>query len=603
MASLSISSVLAIVCGLFLGVALTLQLNKLLLGTVAPIQPGGTEFSVADRAIALNKEKNLLRNRLNDIERELQHLGVIHLSDKDSLGPASLAKIASSGYQFVSKPQIAEHVAAVTKASKRDIVDSGCAYDFKVYVYDIPKTLAAIRVSEEARKNLTLHVCHKCILEQFSLEYIINDFFLGFCGRTYDPNEADFFYLPLVRDAEFRQTLQASTRNRAPSLAESALLGVLEKNDSTLWHSVFNVTDKYWFANHGADHIIAMPAPVTNIRHETSQRGFFHYMIQLLPPIFLCLEYSLGFVQEYPVCSQEKNIVVPYPTTDPELYNGKLTNPATSVPRDYLLYYAGGMHGDCVEVRKAMKFLMINSTHLPGVIPPVRSNQAEREHGFLAAKYCPVPIGDSPSSKRMYDVLNFGCVPVVLSDDLVWAYSDQTGGPLNHSSFSLQIPQSVVHFRASRSLEKYRADRRAMGVLPSGLLVYELLRQAYDQQGDMYQGRYYVNPLVQILQRIPAADYAALLRGVRAAAPYYRYYQLRPSMDKIPLVTVTLPDGGAIETMARRLSQRRKQAGGVQRVHDLCMRERFGGAKHKYISRFYCDGKDKKDSLVRRIKL
>ena len=32
-------------------------------------------------------------------------------------------------------------------------------------------------------------------------------------------------------------------------------------------------------------------------------------------------------------------------------------------------------------------------------------------------------LGDSPSSKRMYDVLNFGCIPVVLSDELVWVIS------------------------------------------------------------------------------------------------------------------------------------------------------------------------------------
>lgn len=29
-----------------------------------------------------------------------------------------------------------------------------------------------------------------------------------------------------------------------------------------------------------------------------------------------------------------------------------------------------------------------------------------REEGFKTAKYCPIPIGDSPSSKRMYDVMH-----------------------------------------------------------------------------------------------------------------------------------------------------------------------------------------------------
>ena len=48
------------------------------------------------------------------------------------------------------------------------------------------------------------------------------------------------------------------------------------------------------------DHIIVMPAPVTNLRHQTSMRGFFHYMMQLNPPIFLNVEFSKSFVKAYP---------------------------------------------------------------------------------------------------------------------------------------------------------------------------------------------------------------------------------------------------------------------------------------------------------------
>jgi hypothetical protein len=36
--------------------------------------------------------------------------------------------------------------------------------------------------------------------EQFALEFVVMDFFMQFCGRTYDPDLADFFYLPIVRD-------------------------------------------------------------------------------------------------------------------------------------------------------------------------------------------------------------------------------------------------------------------------------------------------------------------------------------------------------------------------------------------------------------------
>jgi hypothetical protein len=466
---------IAAVFGIAFGAVLTLQINRLLRGPTGGEIPDhtndlthfgsysnasegtssytawigkrfpGTTSNALPSVSELQKEKASLQARLQAIDSQLLQITKTAVQKQIAAEPNTELKSAD-------KPVSSSKGNMVTVVAQKP----ACEYDFKVYVYEIPPALDSIRISQEARWNKSLHVCHKCILEQFSLEYIVNDYFTQFCGRTYNPDEADFFHLPLVRDAEFRMAMSISTRNRAPSASEWALLNLLEKNDSTLWRDVFNITDRYWHAHNGADHIITMPAPVTNIRHETSQRGFFHYMMHLHPPIFLCLEYSIGFVKEYPQCATGKNIVVPYPTTDPELFSGKLTS--ARVERKYLLYYAGGLHGDCVEVRKAMKILMQNSTKLPNVIPPVRSNQAEREHGFLAATFCPIPIGDSPSSKRMYDVLNFGCIPVVLSDDLVWAFSDQTGGPLNHSAFSLQIPQSVVHYTARKSLKRYILD-------------------------------------------------------------------------------------------------------------------------------------------------
>jgi hypothetical protein len=495
-----------------------------------------------------------------------------------------------------------DNFATVVRSTTTSVLDrhSSCPYNFKVYIYPVPSSIDSVRISEEARANNTLHVCQKCILEQFSLEYIILDFFSKFCGRTNNPDEADFFYLPIVRDAEFRQSMEfKGARNRAVSQTEKALLLLLEKDDSSLWKETFNVTDQYWRKHSGGDHIIVMPAPVTNLRHESSRRGFFHYMLQLRPPIFLNLEYSIDFVREYPVCSTQKNIVMPYPTTDPDLFSGVLLKAANSTPRTSLLYYAGGMHGDCIEVRKAMKMVMSNSTKLNGVVPHVRSTMGDREHGFLAAVFCPIPVGDSPSSKRMYDVLNFGCIPVILSDDLIWAYSDQSGGRLNHSSFSFQIPQSVVHFTSQKTLRRFATDRSGLGVLPSGTLLYDLLAESVAAGGDMSPEGHFVNPLVQILSRVPKTDIQYLQKGVANAAPLYRYYSMNKNLKYIPTSKHATPDGEAIEQLSELLSRRKDY--GLGRLKQECHEERVR-KNHKYVSRYACDS-DKADSLVRRRRL
>lgn len=135
-------------------------------------------------------------------------------------------------------------------------------------------------------------------------------------------------------------------------------------------------------------------------------------MIQLYPPLFINVEYSRSFVQEYPVCSVQKNIIAPYPILDPDLYSAKYFR--KNVARKSLLFYQGGNHGSCVQVRMALMGINAQKTYV------VSKRRNKREEGFLSATFCPIPIGDSPSSKRMYDVLNVRNQPAVaLSSSLL----------------------------------------------------------------------------------------------------------------------------------------------------------------------------------------
>ena len=358
------------ICGILLGVSLTFQIERIMrnrsvpsLSNIGAVSTNDSSAANQDstklpvdsgKVPALQREKLRLEEQLRIIEQKL--------TEAMQQGAAALLVRSEGSKDQQRRPKEKTAITSAPRPTTKDVsysaastlngyqlAQNSCPYNFKVFVYDLPISLPSVAIGEQARKNGTLHVCQKCILEQFSLEYIVNDYFAQFCGRTYNAAEADFFYLPLVRDAEFRVAMSQKGRNRAPSETEQALLQIIERNDSTLWRSVFKVTDKYWHRKGGADHIIVMPAPVTNLRHESSQRGFFHYMPHLHTPIFLCLEYSRDFVREYPICATRKNIVMPYPTTDPDLYSGRLF--ASHITRAYLLYYAGGMHGDCIQVR------------------------------------------------------------------------------------------------------------------------------------------------------------------------------------------------------------------------------------------------------------
>ena len=46
-----------------------------------------------------------------------------------------------------------------------------------------------------------------------------------------------------------------------------------------------------------------------------------------------------------------------------------------------------------------------------------------RQVTMAGSLFCACPEGDSPSAKRQYDAILTGCIPVIVSDDLMYAYS------------------------------------------------------------------------------------------------------------------------------------------------------------------------------------
>lgn len=362
--------------------------------------------------------------------------------------------------------------------------------------------------------------------------------------------------------------MSLSKKDRSPSAADKALLSLILKNEKKHWEEAFKVPLTYWDRYQGADHILVMPAPVTNFNHETNQRGFFHYMIQLQRPIFLNVEFSDSFVKEYPICAGQKDIVMPYPTTDFELFNGQMEGVTSDIVRDRLLYYQGGNHGSCTYIRAELNVLMgyldVGQKKMRG--------KYWREMYFKKSVFCPIPVGDSPSSKRMYDVMHLGCIPVVLSDDLVWAYSKETGGVIDVTAFSIKIPQQVLFQTPTQFIAENK--QKDLQKLPSGVSIMELVGKIQNNEtcSDPHNVRIpktmVENLFVNILRCIPASDIKALQKGVAIFSQFYRYYEFNSSLSAIPTASKIKPDGGAIEMMAKFFSVRKQR--GIAAVADAC---------------------------------
>ena len=260
------------------------------------------------------------------------------------------------------------------------------------------------------------------------------------CLTTSDPSTAKLFYVPFQSDLEFRTTAcKVSDRSQT---AHSLALEKAMNGDYSLWEETWGLPKKWWERNKGADHIVVMAAPLTGLTHPSSKRGDWHYITtqhQLSAPIVISTELSTSFVKKFPKCAA-KNIVVPYPNHNGDWFNGRLDQEVkekASVSRSVnsssldskisQMYYSGGMHGECVPLRKSIKssFQCSSSSSL---LSSVFGKSYSFNEGLRAATFCPCPHGDSPSAKRMYDTVIAGCIPVVLSTDFVWGLTTEMPG-------------------------------------------------------------------------------------------------------------------------------------------------------------------------------
>ena len=187
----------------------------------------------------------------------------------------------------------------------------------------------------------------------------------------------------------------------------------------------------------------------------------------------------------------------------------------------------------------------------------------------------------------------YGCIPIVLSDDLVWAYSFAAGGMLDPSLFSIHLPQSIVLKTAAYLIEHQVTEPKDINggaLLPTrgeSSSLFELLKKlaqeelldghrngttsslsrrqliermtaTIGQRVNITSGRQSnrskqqpktamsnrqnrrdsgvsatigrTNTLIRLLQSIAPADIEALQRGVRNVSQYYQFYAVNASL-------------------------------------------------------------------------
>jgi len=428
-----------------------------------------------------------------------------------------------------------------------------------------------IKIDETAKQEAQAHYDVESQNVQYTTELLVRELMINpkSCLRTYDPEEATLFYVPYLPSTEHHMGHRLKT-DYSTSPYGKAIMEIIDNEQYDEWESLFGLTSKYWKRRKGSDHILVFSEPMHGLYHPRSKRGNFHFIHtqkQLKPPIVISVELSTSFVQEYPKCAA-KNILVPYPNTHGDWFNGVYAEQAEKLlleskiftnsslvalpaerqlastdaaaaattgtstkqllpPRPMAQYYSAGAHGTCTKLRKAMK------ADYQACAPSHKAVEQvlQRSHFSTAmriATFCPCPGGDSPSAKRHFDSLIAGCIPIILSHDFVWPFTKEFD-----PSLTLDPDDFSIRMNANDFDEPLLDPETCEPLDPA-------------------------KPGLQAaLEAIPAAEIARLREGVVKAGQLYSWYSSNNSNLPInPLRDGVLPDGGTAHFVVRALAER-----------------------------------------------
>jgi hypothetical protein len=200
-------------------------------------------------------------------------------------------------------------------------------------------------------------------------------------------------------------------------------------------------------------------------------------------------------------------------------------------PRPLAQFYGAGNHGTCKTLRQSLgnNYRCTESGRL--VVPHSSRVHVQYQHGYRKATFCPCPGGDSPSAKRHYDALHAGCIPIILSHDFVWPFTNEfdtlsTEWPLNVSEFSIRLDANAYEGRK------------------------------YDNQCKLEQNGTQIGDLQSFLETVSREDIQRLREGALRMSERYAYYKRRSDLPENPLREGVLPDGGAAHSLVQLLSER-----------------------------------------------
>ncbi|KAH7301365.1 hypothetical protein KP509_23G022000 [Ceratopteris richardii] len=268
----------------------------------------------------------------------------------------------------------------------------------KVYVYELPTEYNQDVVERDER----------CLSHMFAAEIFLHRFLLSSAVRTLNPDEADWFFTPVYTTCDLTNNGLPLPFD-SPRMMRSAIQYIANK-----W--------SYWNRTEGADHFFIVPHDFGACFHYKEEKAIERGILPILQRATLVQTFG----QSYHVCMKKGSIVIP-PYAPTARILAHLIPPST--PRSIFAYfrglfydvgndpeggyYARGARASIWENFKNNALFDLSSEH-----PATYYEDMQR------AIFCLCPLGWAPWSPRLVEAVVFGCIPVIIADDIVLPFAD-----------------------------------------------------------------------------------------------------------------------------------------------------------------------------------
>ncbi|KAJ0953025.1 putative xylogalacturonan beta-1,3-xylosyltransferase [Helianthus annuus] len=278
---------------------------------------------------------------------------------------------------------------------REDKDDHGLLNDLKVYVYELPSKYNSDWLSND-----------RCSNHLFASEVAIHKALMKSDFRTFDPTEADFFFVPVYVSCNF------STVNGFPAIghARALLSSAVELISSEL---------PFWKRSNGSYHVFVASHDYGACFHAMEDRAMADGIPEFMKNSIILQTFGVKY--QHP-CQNAESVVIP-PYISPKSVQSTLSKMPIDGRRDIFAFFRGKMevHPKNVSGRfysKRVRTEILRKYGNDQRFYLKRHRFPGYQSEIVRSVFCLCPLGWAPWSPRLVESVALGCVPVIIADDI-----------------------------------------------------------------------------------------------------------------------------------------------------------------------------------------